>query len=312
MIDPAGRDPATINRLPGMDRRATEGTLLIDLGGDRSNIASRDGAGARSYHGGRGRPAVAAPLRAPWRDIDAFLREKEPWILAKLEEWAKVPRPGVLRGSTGESLPYLGVEHKLEVREGARGVTRESGTIIVTAPRSRVLSTLLGWLKANALESLTPRTAHYAAHLALPAPGVVLSGGRDSGACAPPMARSVSTGGCAPRPALADYVAAHEVAHLVEMNHSKRFWSLLARLYPAWREARERLELAGAALPIIRGTHENPAPMLRVGDLQRSVKFYTELLGMKLLRTTDRPSRILARLRRLRHRGAQRRHRAHL
>jgi hypothetical protein len=55
-------------------------------------------------------------------------------------------------------------------------------------------------------------------------------------------------------PELGDYVVAHEVAHLVEMNHSKRFWGLVSGLYPAWREARERLELAGASIPIIKGT----------------------------------------------------------
>ena len=54
-------------------------------------------------------------------------------------------------------------------------------------------------------------------------------------------------------PRLADYVVAHEAAHLVEMNHSKRFWSLVTKLYPAWREARGELELAGASLPIIGG-----------------------------------------------------------
>ena len=55
-------------------------------------------------------------------------------------------------------------------------------------------------------------------------------------------------------PALADYVVAHEVSHLVELNHSRRFWTLVASLYPDWRVARERLELAGAALPILKGT----------------------------------------------------------
>ena len=55
-------------------------------------------------------------------------------------------------------------------------------------------------------------------------------------------------------PQLADYVVAHEVAHLKEMNHSKRFWAHVASLYPAWREAREELELKGAGLPIIGGT----------------------------------------------------------
>lgn len=198
---------------------------------------------------------VAAPLRAPWRDIEAFLRQKESWILAKLEQWARVPRPEVLRGASGESLPYLGVAHTLEVREGGRAVANAGGTITVSAPPSRVLATLLGWLKTRALETLTPRVERYAAALALPAPCVALSGGRRQwGVCAADRTIRLNWRLVHLEPELADYVAAHEAAHLVEMNHSKRFWNLLAGLYPAWREARERLELAGAALPIIRGT----------------------------------------------------------
>lgn len=198
---------------------------------------------------------VAAPLRVPWGDVEAFLREKESWILAKLEEWSRVPRPGVLRGASGESLPYLGVEHTLEVREGGRAVAHAGGRITVSAPPSRALATLLGWLKAKALETLTPRVGHYAAALALPAPRVALSSGRTQwGVCAADGRIRLNWRLVHLAADLADYVAAHEVAHLVEMNHSKRFWSLLAKLYPAWREARERLELAGAALPIIRGT----------------------------------------------------------
>jgi predicted metal-dependent hydrolase len=54
-------------------------------------------------------------------------------------------------------------------------------------------------------------------------------------------------------PELADYVVAHEVAHLVELNHSRRFWALVSDLYPDWRAARERLELAGASLPVMKG-----------------------------------------------------------
>jgi predicted metal-dependent hydrolase len=47
-------------------------------------------------------------------------------------------------------------------------------------------------------------------------------------------------------------VVAHEAAHLVELNHSVRFWELVSALYPEWRAARHRLELAGAGLPILR------------------------------------------------------------
>jgi predicted metal-dependent hydrolase len=198
-------------------------------------------------------------MRASWRDIEAFLRAKERWILAKLDRWAQLPKPRLLAGASGESLPYLGVEHTLDVREGRGAVSQTSAragaTITVYAPRSRALAALLAWLKAKALETLAPRVGRYAAALALPAPRVALSGGRRQwGTCSAAGTIRLNWRLVHVAPELADYVAAHEVAHLVEMNHSKRFWGLLAALYPAWRVARERLELTGATLPIIRRT----------------------------------------------------------
>jgi len=60
-------------------------------------------------------------------------------------------------------------------------------------------------------------------------------------------------------PTLIDYVVAHEVAHLVEMNHSPRFWAVMSELYPGWKEARMHLRAAGRALPVIAsGTADEP------------------------------------------------------
>ena len=119
----------------------------------------------------------------------------------------------------------------------------------------RVAKVLIGWLKTQALDSLTPRAAHYAARLEVQAPLVALSNARTQwGVCSEDGAIRLSWRLVHLDPALADYVVAHEVAHLVELNHSKRFWNLLAKLYPEWRAARHRLELAGASLPIIQGT----------------------------------------------------------
>jgi predicted metal-dependent hydrolase len=53
-------------------------------------------------------------------------------------------------------------------------------------------------------------------------------------------------------PAVLDYVAAHEVAHLVEMNHSPAFWAVVARLYPNWQVQRDWLKSNGAALQAVR------------------------------------------------------------
>ena len=198
---------------------------------------------------------VSAPLRAPWRDIEGFLRAKERWIIAKLDEWARSPRPAVLRGRSGESLPLFGAPHALVVHQGARAVRHEPGRLVVSAPPPRVLDTLVKWLKTRALEALAPRAAHYASRLARPAPRLALSNARTQwGVCSEDGAIRLSWRLVHLEPALADYVVAHEVAHLVELNHSRRFWGLLGSLYPDWRAARERLEHAGAALPILKGT----------------------------------------------------------
>jgi hypothetical protein len=238
-----------------MDRRATEGIGLIALGGRaveyrfarrrrRTLGISIDGDGMR----------VALPLRASWRELEEFLRAKESWILEKLEEWARVPKAPLLLGASGESVPLFGEPHTLEVREGARAVAHAPGLLVVTAPRWRALETLVRWMKALALDALEPRVAHYAARLGRPAPLVRLSNGRTQwGVCSADGSIRLSWRLAQIEPALAEYVVAHEVAHLVELNHSRRFWNLVARLYPDWRAARERLELAGAALPVMKG-----------------------------------------------------------
>jgi len=229
--------------------------LLIELGGRlleyhfarrrrRTLSITIDAAGLR----------VSAPLRAPWREIEAFLRDKERWILKKLDAWARVPRAPVLHGVSGETLPLFGAATLLEVRPGHRHVERSDSCVIVHA-RTRPLEVLVAWLKRQALEALAPRTAHYAAALGVPAPRVAISNARTQwGVCTEGGTVRLSWRLVHVQPPLADYVVAHEVAHLVEMNHSRRFWALLARLYPGFREARERLELAAATLPVMKGS----------------------------------------------------------
>jgi predicted metal-dependent hydrolase len=47
-------------------------------------------------------------------------------------------------------------------------------------------------------------------------------------------------------------VAAHEVAHMLEMNHSDRFWAVVERLYPGWQQQRKWLHSEGQALHAFR------------------------------------------------------------
>ena len=239
-----------------MDRRATEGTLLIDLGGRCIEYRfSRRRSSTIGIAIDANGLCVSAPLRAPWREIEAFLRQKERWIVRKLDEWGRVPRPAIVRGHSGESLPLFGSPVTLVVTTGRRAVHHHPERLLISAPSpQRVVKVLIGWLKSQALDALAPRADHYAAHLDVAPPHVGLSNARTQwGVCTEDRTIRLSWRLVHLEPALADYVVAHEVAHLVELNHSKRFWGLLAKLYPDWRCARHQLELAGASLPIIQG-----------------------------------------------------------
>jgi predicted metal-dependent hydrolase len=199
--------------------------------------------------------SVAAPLRATLHEVEAFMRDKERWILGKLAEWARAPRARSLRLESGAMLPLRGMPVRLELREAGRATVRhEADSLVVCAAGpARAARALVRWLKTHALEALAPRVLHYAGLLGVAAPQLALSNARSQwGVCVEGGRIRLNWRLVHLPPELADYVVAHEVAHLLEMNHSKRFWAVVAGLYPAWREARERLELAGASIPIIR------------------------------------------------------------
>jgi hypothetical protein len=200
--------------------------------------------------------SVAAPLRAPWREIEGFLREKTAWILEKLDERAALGSPVTIFGEHGEMLPLHGRSLTLAVAKGNRAVLLAGDELRIRLPaphnRGAVRVLLQRWLKSRALETLAPRIAHYAARVSLPAPPLTLSNARTQwGVCMASGRIRLSWRLVHLEPELADYVVAHEVAHLVELNHSERFWALVEWLYPHWREARERIERDAATLPRI-------------------------------------------------------------
>jgi hypothetical protein len=200
--------------------------------------------------------SVAAPLRAPWREIEGFLHEKARWILEKLDQRAAAGKPRTIFGESGETLPLHGNEVVLVVSQSRRAVNLVGTDLRIGIPephrRGAVRALLLRWLKSRALDALTPRVAYYAARVSLPPPPLKLSDARTQwGVCMSSGRIRLSWRLVHLEPELADYVVAHEVAHLVELSHSERFWALVEWLYPHWREARERIEHVAATIPKI-------------------------------------------------------------
>ncbi len=181
-------------------------------------------------------------------EAEAFLDRHADWLSRAL---ARQPARTVV--GPGARLPVAGIEAEVTLAPGRRRPPRLEGTQLVVpgpgAPGPRIAA----WLKLRARDALVPAVRRYAGLLGREAAMVSLRDTRSRwGSCS-------STGrlGFSWRLAMApaevlDYMAAHEVAHLVEMNHAPAFWALVERLMPDYRPHRAWLRNQGARLHAFR------------------------------------------------------------
>jgi predicted metal-dependent hydrolase len=191
---------------------------------------------------------VRAPRRVSVREIEATLAERAVWILRSLAEW-KARRRDVLprEWKTGAPILYRGSELALAVHAARTpSIAPDLFHLNVLHPRpddEPAIATTVGrWLKDQALATVVPRVAAYAARLGAGVPPLGLSNARrEWGSCNHKGEIRLSWRLVQLPPDLADYVIAHEVAHLVELNHSARFWAVVERLFPDHAAARRAL-----------------------------------------------------------------------
>ncbi len=199
---------------------------------------------------------VAAPGYSPLAEVEAFIRAKGDWVLKKLAEWRAAPKPAVIRWSEGESIPLLGAPVRIELVPGRRGIELDAERLAIgLAPRgdpAALRRRALSWLKGWAQERLGERLALYAQRMGVAVPTLALSNARTQwGVCREDGHVRLNWRLIHLPLRLVDYVVAHELAHLREMNHSARFWSVVGSLYPDYRAARSELRNCSHSLPIL-------------------------------------------------------------
>ncbi|HMB13231.1 MAG TPA: SprT family zinc-dependent metalloprotease, partial [Roseovarius sp.] len=172
-----------------------------------------------------------------------FAASKGDWLRAQL-----AGRPDCLSVAPGVALPVEG--RLLRIDPGAgRGVRLTADTIEVPGPEAQLPARVQAWLKARARDRLSAASDTYAAQLGLGYSRITLRDTRSRwGSCSSRGALSYSWRLIMAPPEVLDYVAAHEVAHLAEMNHSPAFWAVVARLSPGYETPRRWLRREGAAL----------------------------------------------------------------
>ncbi len=196
---------------------------------------------------------VGASPRTSLADIERFLRHNAAWVLKKFDEWHGHGKARHLAICDGALLPVLGEDFVLRIEPGANRVRWSGHTLVLLArPDADLRQLARRALRNRALEIFKERAAHYAAQLHRPLPRVALSNAQTRwGSCSEKTGIRISWRLIHAPPRLLDYVVAHEMAHLVEMNHSPRFWAVVERLCPDYRSARDELRRLAATCPQI-------------------------------------------------------------
>ncbi len=190
-----------------------------------------------------GKVTLSGPPYVRERDYMAFIRDKEDWIIKNL---AVMPEKTLV--AAGAVLVYRGSPVTVTMAS-QRGV-RIAGDAIYVARTSRSIgASIKGFLKSQARDALVHASDRYAAQLGVGYSALVLRDTRSRwGSCSSQGQLMYSWRLIMAPPDILDYVAAHEVAHLIEMNHSRAFWNVVARLYPDYEKAREWLRSHGPML----------------------------------------------------------------
>lgn len=229
-------------------------SIFLELDGAPVEIAVKVHVRARSYRlrlGDAGRAVLTVPSYGHPEEAEAFVQRQRHWLEARLKR-AAGPRPFV----EGASVPLRGLEHRIVASGRIRGTVtaaKADGQPILHVPGTpeHLGRRLIDWLKKQAEDDLEACVARHAATLGVRPTGLSL---RD---------QSSRWGSCSARGRLnfnwrlvlapsfvLDYVAAHEVAHLKEMNHSPAFWATVERALPDYGRGRAWLKAHGRELMV--------------------------------------------------------------
>jgi predicted metal-dependent hydrolase len=193
---------------------------------------------------------LTMPPRGSLKQASAFAQKHGAWIAARLE---RLPKAAPF--ADGAMVPLRGIDTRIVHRQGARGtVWLETGSdgerlLCVAGAAPHVARRVRDYLKREAKSDLEAASKRAAEALGVTVKRVSI---RDQssrwGSCSSTGVLSYSWRLILAPDFVLDYLACHEVAHLVEMNHSRRFWKLVERICPHMTRAKTWLDVHGTEL----------------------------------------------------------------
>ena len=225
--------------------------IAVEANGETYQITVRRHRRARRYtlriHATRREAILSMPLRGSLSDAKAFAQRHGAWLAERLRKL-----PGGIDFMEGAMVPLRGEAHRIVHRPRMRGTVwcecGDDGTnmLCVTGDAAHTSRRVKDYFKREARRDLTVAVRRHADALGVKFRRISV---RDQssrwGSCNSDGVLSFSWRLILAPPFVLDYLAAHEVAHLIEMNHSVRFWRLVDRICPEMERAKAWINAHG-------------------------------------------------------------------
>lgn len=198
---------------------------------------------------------VIIPRSFDAKGVPDLLNAKHNWILANLSKWSGPrPLPAGRELEGGDTVPYLGCALRIvEQRDPTRGFTvkLEPGRLLVDLDRGRggLGLVLEDWYRMQAKRFMRGRADRLSADMGVGYWRLTIRGQKTRwGSCSRKGNLSFNWKLMMAPESVIDYVVVHELAHLKEMNHTRKFWELVGRYCPQWRQHRKWLKVHEAEI----------------------------------------------------------------
>jgi len=188
---------------------------------------------------------VRAPMLMARRDIDTFVASKERWICEHLaQSRSNVERRGAFAVEYGDDLTLRGAGYPLVARDGKHGgFDGERFYLPPDLAQSQIKAAIVQVYRSLAKLYVAERVAQFARLMGVSPAAVKINAAKSRwGSCSGKKSLNFSWRLIMADDAVIDYVVVHELAHITELNHSARFWSIVSGVLPDYKERQKRLK----------------------------------------------------------------------
>ena len=194
---------------------------------------------------------IRAPNDTPHEKIEQLIHQKKLWLYEKIRHTQKYDLPSKQKEFvSGTTILYLGRSYKLEVVSDVfDGVLFDNKFLISKSSVSAAPELFKNWYIEKAKQKIVPQSKFYATHLGVRFNRILISDLKYRwGSCTPSDSLNFNWRLIKAPIRVIDYVIVHELAHLLEPNHTSKFWGIIKAQLPDYLRAKEWLKSNGTLL----------------------------------------------------------------